>query len=468
MDRRIIEPYVKNFFASEILPTLMNFIRIPNCSPEYDSDWDTNGYQIQAAQYIQDWIKNQNLKGCDAVLLKDKGRTPFIYINIEATKEGDDRSILLYGHMDKQPPLDGWSPDLGPYNPVIKNGHLYGRGSSDDGYAIFAAITAVKCCQDNDWPLPRINIILEASEESGSIDLKYYVEKLSKLIGSPNLIIGLDSSCMDFTKLWTTSSLRGVFSINLKVSLLKLGYHSGNGGGIVADSFLVMRMLLDRIEDGKTGKLKDDWLYPVIPDDKVEEIEHLATVLGGHVLDNVSFYKTTQPLSTDFIELWKNNSWRPTLTITGASGFPGLDKAGNVLRQFTEAKLSFRLPPLISSQEAFLRIKNKLTQNPPYNAHVEVTTDLPNDGWNQRPFSKDLNFIINEASNKFFNNDSDAYCEGGSIPFVNIFAEKFPQSEIIIMGVTGPGSNIHSQNENLDLEFCKKIIGCLTYIVSDY
>jgi acetylornithine deacetylase/succinyl-diaminopimelate desuccinylase-like protein len=469
MDRRVIEPFVRQFFDSEILSSLMNFVKIPNCSPEYDPDWDKNGYQIAAAQYIQDWIKNQNLKGCDTVFLKDEGRTPFIYVNIEGTKEGDDRCILLYAHMDKQPPLTGWSPGLGPYTPVIKDGHLYGRGSSDDGYAPFAAITAVKACQDNNWPLPRIGIILEASEESGSTDLKYYLEKLSKLIGNPSLIFGLDSSCIDYNRLWTTSSLRGVFSMNLKVSLLKLGYHSGNGGGFVADSFLVLRMLLDRIEDSKTGKLLDEYLYPTVPVDKKAEIDHLASTMGDHILDGIEFYKNTQPMTNDKVELILNNTWRPTVTITGANGFPELDKAGNVLRQNSEVKISFRLPPLVSAKEVFTRIKNKLTENPPYNAKIDLTTsDVANDGWNQRPFSKDLNNILNDASNKFFDLDCDSYCEGGSIPFVNFFSDKFPKSEVIIMGVTGPGSNIHSTDENLHIEYCKKIICCLTYIISDY
>jgi acetylornithine deacetylase/succinyl-diaminopimelate desuccinylase-like protein len=470
MDRRIIEPFVKQFFQNEILPSLMNFVRIPNVSPEYDINWDKNGYQIQAAQYLQEWVKNQNLIGCEAILIKDTGRTPFLYIDIASTKEGDDRTFLMYGHMDKQPPLDGWSSGLGPYKPVLKDGHLYGRGSSDDGYAVFAAVSAVKACQDNNWPLPRVIIIIEACEESNTIDLKYYVEKLSKLIGKPSLIVCLDSGCMDYERLWTTTSLRGVFNFNLKVSLLKFGYHNGNGGGFVADSFLVLRMLLDRIEDSKTGRLKDNFFYPVVPDNRMAEINVLANNLGSAgILNGIQFYKDTKSMSNDAVELILNNTWRPALTILGANGFPQLDKAGNVLRQYSEVKVSMRLPPLIPAAEVFYRIKSKLLENPPYNAKVEINSnDDPNDGWNQHQLSRHVDFILNEASNKFFNTDRELFGEGGSVPFVQYFSERFPKAEITCLGLTGPGSNIHSVDENLNLDYCKKLICCLTYLISDY
>ena len=230
MDKRIIKPYVDKFFGLRVLPNLMDFIRIPNCSPNYDSDWETNGNALKAANFLCDWIESLEMKDCTVNLVKDPGHTPFLYIEILPTNKDDDSTILLYGHLDKQPAFTGWSDGLGPQKPVIIADRLYGRGSSDDGYAVFAAITAVKACQDNNYPLPRIVILIEGAEESNTVDLFYYVEQLKPRIKDPKLIICLDSCCEDYNRLWVSTSLRGVFTIDLKVSVLSQGIHSGVGG----------------------------------------------------------------------------------------------------------------------------------------------------------------------------------------------------------------------------------------------
>jgi acetylornithine deacetylase/succinyl-diaminopimelate desuccinylase-like protein len=470
MDRRIIEPYVNKFFRDEMLPSLVKFVAIPNCSPSYDETWDTNGYQIQAAKYVYDWVKKQNLKGCNPYILKEQGRTPFLYIDIAATKKDDNRTFLMYGHMDKQPPLtDLWSPGLGPYQPVIKDGQLYGRGAADDGYAVFTAVTAVKCCQDNNWPLPRIVIIVEAAEESNTIDLTYYLKQLNSLIGKPNLIICLDSGAQDFKRLWLGTSLRGVISFNLKVSLLKRGFHSGNGGGFVADSFLVLRTLLDRLEDSETGEVLLDALKTEIPKNRQDEIDQLSKMITlKDFLDGIKFYDKTTPISDKINELIINNTWKPTITITGAEGLPEPQIAGNVLREFTQVKVSVRLPPLVDSQKALASIKQTLTTNVPYNAKVEVANETNSDGWNLTQYSKKLDTIFNDASNKFFGQDRGVFGIGGSIPFVEFFSTEFPDADIVCTGVTHTTSNIHAPDEHLNLDFCRTVTCCLAYLISDY
>lgn len=469
MDKRIIEPFVTTTFEKDLIPSLMNFIRIPNCSPSYDKDWQTNGNQERAALFIKEWVESQNMQNTFVHILQEKNRTPFIYIEIEATKKDDQRSVLMYGHFDKQPPLEGWSDGLGPRIPVIKDNHLYGRGGADDGYGVFAAVTAVKCAQVHNWPLPRINIIIEGAEESYTEDLEFYVDFLKEEIGNPSLIVCLDSGCEDYQRLWVTSSLRGVISVDLKVSLLTQGIHSGIGGGLVAESFTVLRNLLDRIEDPLSAKLLLQELFVDVPENRRQEIKELVKIVGKDIISNVPFESGVQPLSGDIEELVVNNTWKPFLCVTGADGLPTASTAGNVLRPYTQVKLSIRLPPMLDSAKAGQAVVDALIKNPPYNAVVEAKVANTGDGWNLSNFSPRLRNIANTASQRFYGgNEIQFLGEGGSIPFVQMLNNKFKNSDFLVLGVTGPGSNIHGLDENLDLDFCKRLICCLAYILSDY
>jgi len=469
MDKRVILPFVNSFFQKEMIPALMDFIKIPNCSPAYDKDWKTNGYQDQAATFVKDWVDKQNLKNANVHIIKEKDRTPFIYIEIEATKEDDNRSILLYGHFDKQPPLDGWSDGLGPRTPVIKDNHLYGRGSSDDGYGVFAAVTAIKCAQINNWPLPKINIIIEGAEESYTDDLEFYINSLSEEIGNPSLIICMDSGCEDYKRLWLTSSLRGVISIDLKVSLLKQGIHSGIGGGLCADSFMVLRNLIDRIEDPLTAKMLVNELFVDIPEVRRQEIKEVIKIIGDDIVKNIPFENGVEPLANNMEDLIINNTWKPYLCITGADGLPVASTAGNVLRPYTQVKLSIRLPPLVDSKKAGEKVCEIIKKDPPYNSIVEANVMNTGDGWNLNNFSQRIRNITNTASQRFYDENVIQFAgEGGSIPFVQILNNKFKNSDLLVLGVTGPGSNIHGVDENLDMDYCRRLICCLAYIISDY
>ena len=469
MDKRLIEPFVNTFFKDSVLPALMDFIKIPNCSPSYDKDWKTNGLQEQAAVFIQNWVENQKLINTSVNVIKEKDRTAFIHIEIDATKKGDDRSILLYGHFDKQPGLEGWSEGLGPRIPVIRDNHLYGRGGADDGYGVFAAVTAVKCAQVNNWPLPRINIIIEGAEESYTDDLEFYVESLKEFIGYPSLIVCLDSGCEDYKRLWVTSSLRGVLSIDLKVSLLTKGIHSGIGGGIVADSFMILRNLIDRIENPITAEILVKELFVDLPQNRLDEIKKVAEIVGKDIIKYVPFSEGVTPISDDVTQLIVNNTWKPFLCITGADGLPESSTAGNVLRPYTQAKLSIRLPPMLDSKLCATKVVEILTANPPYKAVVETKVENTGDGWNLENFSPRLRNICTIASQRFYEgNEIQFFGEGGSIPFVQMLNNKFKNSDFLVLGVTGPGSNIHGLDENLDLDYCKRLICCLTFMISDY
>ena len=478
MDKRIITPFVENFFETEILPNLINYTKIKNCSPAYDKNWEKEPYALMAAQYIVGWIEGLQLKNATVQLLQDKvegedkNYTPFIFVDVPSTKSGvsDDNPILLYGHYDKQPPFDGWSEGLGPYTPVIKGNLLYGRGVADDAYAVFAAITTIKAAQDNNWPLPRIVILIEGAEESYLTDLQHYAGVLKDVIKSPALTICLDSGCLDFERLWATSSLRGTFNIDLKVSVLKSEIHSGLGGGLVPDSFMIARQLIDRIADPDTSEMLSDTLHGDLPKDKEEHIDAMVELLGENYLKLFPFYdKTTPILPKDKIkELMINNTWKPFLTVTGGSGLPDSNSSSSVIRNYTELRLNVRVPPNVKTSACLEETVGILTKDPPYNAKIECNNTSFGYGYSAKPVSNRLTNILKIASQRFYGNDLAYIMEGGTVPFVEMFENLFPTAEICVLGLTGPGSNAHGPNENLNLDFCKKLIMSLTYLISEY
>jgi acetylornithine deacetylase/succinyl-diaminopimelate desuccinylase-like protein len=469
MDKRIIKPYIEKLFATNVLPNLQEFIKIPNCSPNYDGDWEKNGNAVKAASFLANWVQGLNLKNAEVSLLKDPGHTPFIYIDVKATRPGDDRTILMYGHLDKQPAFTGWSEGLGPQIPVVKDGKLYGRGSSDDGYATFASVSSIKACQDNGWDLPRMVILIEGAEESFTDDLFYYVNQLKTVIGTPSMVMCLDSGCADYERLWVSTNLRGVISISLKVSVMTTqGIHSGLGGGLVPDSFMIIRQLLDRIENPETGDMLEPSLFVEIPEDRNKQIDAMMKVVGDKYLDNIPWFGKTHPLDKNLKDTIIRNTWKPTLVITGCDGLPDTSTAGNVLRGFTELRLSIRLPPGIDSTKAGETIKAILEKDPPYNAKVEATVVNTGDGWNLNSFSEKLGNTLNIASQRFFNSDMCFFGEGGSVPFVKFFNESFPKADFAVLGVCGPTSNIHGPDENLTLDFVQKLMMCLTFLVAEY
>lgn len=470
MNDDIIKTIVYQLFEEQTLPGIMDYIRIPNVSPNYDPQWDTNGNQEKAVSFLANWVLSQNLKGLSLSIYKEKKRTPFIYIEVNPSRVSDKRTVLMYGHFDKQPAYTGWSDGLGPTTPVIKDGKLYGRGSTDDGYALFGIITAIKTCQRINLPLPRIVIIVEGAEESYIEDLNFYLSALKTKIGTPDFIVCLDSGSEDYKRLWLTTSLRGNCAIDLTVKTLKVGMHSGGGTGFVADSYFILRRLLDRIENSDTGEIIIPESKVPLPKNRENEIRRLVTIVKDDYIKNYPFFENTQPIHKELFDLVVNNTWQSTLAITGADGFPEASTAGNVLRPFSSVRLSFRFPPGVDTQKVGESIVEILSKDPPYNAIVEAKLLSFGNGWNldEKNYSNQLKIVLNNASKRYFNNETEAFGEGGSIPFVQTFNQAYPNADLAVMGVAGPGSSIHGPDENLDLEFCRKFICCIAHMLSEY
>ena len=465
MNNEALQNYLNAFWDNEITPALIDYIKIPNKSPAFDANWEANGHMDRVLDMAVDWTKNHMPKGGQLTIKHTVGRTPLILVDIPGEKDGN---VLMYGHLDKQPEMEGWDEDLGPWKPVLKDEKLYGRGGADDGYALFASIGLINALQEQNIPLPRILILVEFCEESGSPDLPHYIDLCSDTIGSPNLVVCLDSGAGDYERFWTTTSLRGLVGCTMRVDVLSEGVHSGSASGLVPSSFRVARELLSKIEDPKTGTVLVDSLHTDIPEHRIKEVEKMVSILGGGVVDEFPFVENMKPSTDDLVEAVLRRTWRPALSVVGADGLPGGEKAGNVLRPYTSLKLSMRIPPMVDAPKAQEDLVNALMDTPPYHAKVTVETEEAAFGWNAPKTEPWLGAAIEKASTDFYGHSASALGEGGTIPFMAMLGEKFPEAQFIITGVLGPASNAHGPNEFLHIPYAKKLSCCVASILAEH
>ncbi|MGH8077700.1 MAG: M20 family metallopeptidase [Lysobacter sp.] len=469
MDASQIDRYVASKWDEEIVPQLVEYIRIPNKSPMFDADWVKNGYMDQAVALMEGWAKAQTIPGMKIEVVRLEGRTPLIFIDIPAAHGGsNDDCVLLYGHLDKQPEMTGWDPDLGPWKPVIKGDKLYGRGGADDGYAIYGSLTAILALHDQQLPHARCVVLIEACEESGSYDLPAYVDHLADRIGKPSLVVCLDSGCGNYDQLWCTTSLRGLAGGNFVVKVLSEGVHSGDASGVVPSSFRILRQLLSRLEDENTGKILIEGLYVDVPAERMDQAKEAASVLDTAIFDKFPLLPGMTPMADDLTELVLNRTWRPALSVTGADGLPRLSSAGNVLRPLTAVKLSLRLPPTLDGKRAGELLKEVLLRDPPNGAEVTLELEKASSGWNAPVQSPWLTKAIEAASLEFFGQPAMYMGEGGTIPFMGMLGEKFPGAQFMITGVLGPHSNAHGPNEFLHIPMGKRVTACVARVITEH
>jgi acetylornithine deacetylase/succinyl-diaminopimelate desuccinylase-like protein len=467
MDSTRLKGFVEEFWEDSVVPSLTEYIRIPNKSPAFDPDWVSHGYMDAATALMERWAREQiaRIPGATLEVVRLDGRTPVILIDLPGD---NDDTVLLYGHLDKQPEMKGWAEGLGPWTPVRKGDKLYGRGSADDGYAIYGALGALLALREQSVKRARCVVLIEACEESGSYDLPYYVDHLAARIGTPTLVICLDSGCGNYDQLWLTTSLRGIAMGNLTVRVLEEGVHSGDASGIVPSSFRILRALMSRLEDESTGAMRPAELYVQVPPQRLEQAKQAAEVLGDAVYDKMPFAGGTKPVSSDLTELVLNRTWRPQLAITGMEGYPLPRDGGNVLLPFSTAKVSLRLPPTLDAQSATDLVKKILEADPPNGAEVEFDAEHGQSGWNAPAMAPWLEKSVARASEMAFGKPAVYMGEGGSIPFMGMLGEKFPKTQFVITGVLGPHSNAHGPNEFLHIPTGKKVTMAIAQIVADH
>jgi acetylornithine deacetylase/succinyl-diaminopimelate desuccinylase-like protein len=465
MNESSVSDFMERIWEGDILPTLTDYIRIPNKSPAFDPKWAEHGHMDKAVALFEAWAKKRlaNVPGAKLDVVRLKDRTPLIFIEIPGQTND---TVLLYGHLDKQPEMAGWAQGTGPWNPVTKDDKLYGRGGADDGYAMFASLAAILALHEQNTPHARCVVLIEACEESGSTDLPAYIDHLSDRIGTPTLVVCLDSGCGDYERLWLTTSLRGIAAGTLEVRVLSEGVHSGDASGIVPSSFRILRQCLSRIEDEITGAIKLNDLFVQVPADRLEQAQQSAKILGAAVYSKMPFARNTRPMSEDLAELILNRTWRPQLAVTGMDGYPTPENAGNVLLPYTVAKLSLRLPPTCEAQTATQTLKRALEADAPYQADIVFHAEGGQTGWNAPTLEPWLETSLGRASETYFGKPAAYMGEGGSIPFMAMLGKKFPKTQFVVTGVLGPHSNAHGPNEFLHIPTAKKISAAIASILA--
>ncbi|PQA79411.1 M20/M25/M40 family metallo-hydrolase [Rhodoferax sp. TS-BS-61-7] len=467
---------VSQAWDRDIVHRLEDYIRIPAKSPMFDADWASGGYLETVVRNTAQWIEAQKVPGLTLEVVRLEGRTPVLFFEVAASGSTSNQTVLMYGHLDKQPEFSGWRNDLGPWTPKYEDGKLYGRGGADDGYAAYAAIAALQALKSQNVAHPRVVGLIETCEESGSYDLLPYIDILKPRLGDVGLVVCLDSGAGNYDQLWLTNSLRGMASGVLKVEILTEGIHSGDASGLVPSSFRIMRQVLDRLEDSKTGRLLPQSFHCEVPGERLQQAQATAAILGDELFKRFPWAHydcggaTTfaLPTTTDPLEALLKRTWQPTLSVTGADGFPELKNAGNVLRPYTAFKLSLRLPPLVEAATAVQELKALLEDNAPYQAKVTFEGMSSATGWNAPDTAPWFEAALNEASQAHFGAPCGHIGQGGTIPLMNMLSKGFPKAQMMVCGVLGPKSNAHGPNEFLHVPYAKKLTAAVAQVISRF
>jgi acetylornithine deacetylase/succinyl-diaminopimelate desuccinylase-like protein len=459
---------VRTLWDDDIVPSLSQLVAVPAISPAFDPAWEEHGELAAAIEHVREWITSRALPGAVLEVVQLAGRTPLLVVDVPAFGNAGDDTVLLYGHLDKQPPVGGWSDGLGPWTPVLRDGRLYGRGAVDDGYSGYAAIAAIEAVRAAGGSHSRCVVLLETGEESGSPDLPAYLEHLSDRLGRVSLVVCLDSGGSDYERMWLTTSLRGLVQVAMTVRVLDGGLHSGMASGIVPSSFRIARVLLDRLEDSATGEILVPEMHVEIPSHRLAEVRDAVEAAPGALWNAVPRVGDLQPMSDDEVELALNSGWRPTLSITGAEGLPLPDDAGNVLRPFTTLVLSFRLPPTADATAALEAVRQRLTTDVPYGATVELSRVEFADGWNAPELAPWLSATLDSAGKEVFGSPWRTVSLGGSIPFMGLLHEAYPEAQFLVTGAIGPDSNCHVPDEWLHVAHATRVTEAVALVLDGH
>ena len=452
-------------WEAEILPVLRDYVRIPNVSPDYSPTWAEDGHMERAVELVRDWCAGRPLDGLSVEVLRLPGRTPLVLVDVPAHgADGEVPPVLMYGHLDKQPEMSGWREGLGPWEPVVEGDRLYGRGAADDGYAVFAALGALQAVREAGGAHRRCVVIIEASEESGSPDLPAYFDAVTERLGTPGLVVALDSDSTTYDRMWVTTSLRGLVAATVRVDILTEGVHSGLAGGIVPSSFRILRRLLDRVEDPDTGRVLLPEMHVEVPPERLAQLRELADTLGEEAR-SFPFVAGARPQAGSAYDALVGSMWEPAVAVTGADGLPPVGRAGNVLRPFTALRLTVRVPPTCDAAAAAAALQRVLTADPPYGAGVTVEIHGAEDGWNAPPDPPWLAQALDAASRSAYGNPPARTGVGGSIPFIAMLGRRFPDAAFVVTGVLGPGSNAHGPNEFLHLPTARRLTAAVARIL---
>jgi acetylornithine deacetylase/succinyl-diaminopimelate desuccinylase-like protein len=466
MDQTTVRDAIARTWAGDVIPSLSGLVAIPALSPQFDASWHATGQLRAAADHVGAWAGSRDLAGARHEVVELDGRSPLLLIDVPATDGAAGQgTVLLYGHLDKQPALGEWSEGLAPWRAVRRDGRLYGRGSADDGYSGYAAVTALEAVRAAGGRHSRAVVLLETGEESGSQDLPAYLEHLADRLGEVSLVICLDSGGSDYQRLWLTTSLRGMVMATVTVRVLETGVHSGIAGGIVPSSFRIMRQLLDRVEDSATGEVKLPEMNVPIPAQRRADAAAFAALDPDAVGRNIPFVTGMSAASPDLAELILNNTWRPALSVIGGDGLPESTVAPAVLLPSTSLRLSFRTPPTADVAAAEAALVKTLTTDVPYGARVDLTNFITLSGWSAPAPSPWLSAALDELTGSVFSEPYRQFGLGGGIPFMELLGRRYPDADFVVTGALGMDSNMHVPDESLNLEYAEQVTAAVARIL---
>lgn len=486
---------IDKFWKSSIKSDFEQFVRIESITPQYVMGSTAEKLKgiCEALNLAMDWVNKQSDLNATLTAGIPQGSpcaanqahetvetdaahlTPILLIQIPGTAPEGSGSVLMYGHWDKQAIADvkAWnepkgSMKTGPFQPNIANGRLYGRGTADDGYALFFSIAAIQALRANGIPYPTVNFILDFDEEGGSVNLERYLEKFSFKIGTPDLCITLDSGAGDYNRIWNTTTERGIVTGTLTVKVLTDSVHSGDGSGIIPNPQRIMRHLLSRLEDPVTGKILPSEFQVEVPATYLADVFSQATNIVPSTIKGFPWFGYATTAASNPVELILNRIWRAGLAVTGVDGLPSTAAANNVVVGSVSYQLSLRLPPPLRIDEVQRQLKDLFEKDPPYGA--TVTYDYEGapaaNGWMSPPQPRWLSEAIDQASQVLFQQPSAPLGDGGTQPVLAILKEKFKETLFFASGVAGPGNNEHAANENLNIKYAEQLSACEAYVLS--
>jgi acetylornithine deacetylase/succinyl-diaminopimelate desuccinylase-like protein len=466
MQQSKVRAAIAKSWADEVIPSLSGLIAVPALSPQFDPSWAATGHLRAAVDHMASWAAARPL-GARQEIVEFEGRSPVLFIDVPASPgAADDGTVLIYGHLDKQPALGEWSEGLGPWRPVVRDGRLYGRGAVDDGYSGYAAVTALEAVRAAGGKHGRTVILLETAEESGSPDLLRYLDQFAAGVGEVRLVICLDSGGgTDYKRLWLTSSLRGLVAATITVRVLEAGIHSGFASGIVPSSFRIMRELLDRVEDTATGRVTLPEMNVPIPAERYADAAAFARLEPDALLRSFPFVPGMSPASDDLVELLLNRTWRPTLSVIGGDGLPESLLAAHVLRRETSLRLSFRTPPTADVSAARAALEKTLTTDVPYGAQVTLRDFVTVSGWSVPALSPWLAAALDELTGPVFSDPYRQIGMGGGIPFMEMLGRRFPDADFVVTGAVSADSNMHVPDEWLNIGYAEQVTAAVAAIL---
>ena len=462
-----MSPIALEDFERDALGVLTTYAAIPCLSPMYDAQWVASGHIEEATQLLAEWARARQFARFDVTIRRLEGRTPVLVITVDATAPGEGTAVL-YGHLDKQPPLGDWSEGLAAFRPVRREDRVYARGIADDGYSTFSALLAIEAMERDNIPHSRCVVLIEASEESGSPDLEAHLDALTEHLGEVELMICLDSGALTYDRLWVTTSLRGVLNVEMTIEVMAQGRHSGSASGVVPSSFRILRQLLDRVEDAATGEVLVAELRAEIPAEQVAAAAEVAGEFGDILARELPTLEGVELMGASAEERILRRTWYPTLSIVGIGGVPEPAIAGNVLRPSTTAVLSFRLPPSVDAQRARDAVEAVLTAAVPSSAKVTLSSWNVGHGWVSPPIAPWLASALDAASQQAFGHAPGFTGEGGSIPFLASLGKRYPAVQFVATGVLGPESNAHGIDEMLDLPMAVGVTNSVATVLAAY